>query len=259
MWSFLGDGCLETIHDLLVGRRRKVCVELADGVERPRSVDADELVGIVTEPIRPIEWRDRDGQHDARRTVGTGDLTGSPRGRARGDSVVDHDRGPAVEWPARSSAAESGGAAFQFDPFQCFHGGELRRRHVGETHDLVIDEPRPILTDRPHRQFRLHRDSELADDDHVERSAECSGHLQCNRYPATRQPEDYRRLASQVMQRGGQAPAGVDTVGEQFGEPPRAGTRPYCVGACPLPGSRISTASARSKAATSAGCERNGE
>jgi hypothetical protein len=60
----------------------------------------------------------------------------------------------------------------------------------------------------------LRRDAELAHDDDVERSVECSGDLGSDPHAAPREPED-DAVAMQMGETTGEAAAGVDTIVEQ--------------------------------------------
>src|SRR5262249_15615639 len=87
---------------------------------------------------------------------------------------------------------------------------------------LVVGDPDPALADRSHREFGLIGDSELADDDHIERRAERLGHLEGDRYAAAREPEHYKVAAArgQVPDRPGTVTPGIGPVHESHQLPP---------------------------------------
>jgi hypothetical protein len=62
--------------------------------------------------------------------------------------------------------------------------------------------------------------AELAHHHDVQGEAEAAGHLRGHRHATAGQPEDDRVPAPQVLEPGGQVPAGVGAVAEEHGAPP---------------------------------------
>jgi hypothetical protein len=54
----------------------------------------------------------------------------------------------------------------------------------------LVDDAHPPFGDRTHRELRLERDTELADDDHVQRGRQCLGYLEGDRDAASWQPDN---------------------------------------------------------------------
>jgi hypothetical protein len=79
----------------------------------------------------------------------------------------------------------------------------------------------PPNADRTHRELRLLRHADLPHHDHVQRGGQRHGDLECDRHAAARQPQHHDGLTAQERERSGQAPAGVDPVGEAHCPPPR--------------------------------------
>jgi hypothetical protein len=73
------------------------------------------------------------------------------------------------------------------------------------------------LADRTHGELGLERHAELAHDDHVERGVERPRDLGRHRHTAARQTQHDGRLVAEVVQPGGEAPAGVDSISEVHG------------------------------------------
>ena len=82
-------------RNLLVRGLPEVGVELPDGEEPLRGLQAHQLVDLTTQRTRRVGRAHRDRQHHPRRTVRPRHLTRRPRRRARRDPVVDQQRGPA--------------------------------------------------------------------------------------------------------------------------------------------------------------------
>jgi hypothetical protein len=70
--------------------------------------------------------------------------------------------------------------------------------------------------DRPHGHLLATGDAELADDEDVERDAECRGDLVRDRHATPRQPQNHDiGTPSVVLDQPGQNPAGIPPVAEQ--------------------------------------------
>jgi hypothetical protein len=57
--------------------------------------------------------------------------------------------------------------------------------------DIVVEDPRPAGGNRAHRQLRAARNSQFADDEHVERRIERRRDFERHRHPAARQRQDH--------------------------------------------------------------------
>ena len=65
---------------------------------------------------------------------------------------------------------------------------ELLRADVRPADHVVVDDAHAVLADRAHRELRLRRQPDLADEDHVERHAERGRHLVGDRHPTPGSP-----------------------------------------------------------------------
>lgn len=87
------------------------------------------------------------------------------------------------------------------------------------SHHLVVDRDRAVLADGSHREFAVPRDTQLADQDHVDRRPERLGDLERHRDATAREPDDDHRLPVLITaQRGAnhhaELPACVDAIVE---------------------------------------------
>ena len=89
-------GALQAGDDLVVRYLQEPGVELPDGEEPAWRVQADQLVGLRTDPCLPPRRRNGHGEHHPRRPLRPGDLAGGPHRGPGGDAVVDHHGDPAV-------------------------------------------------------------------------------------------------------------------------------------------------------------------
>ena len=88
-------------------------------------------------------------------------------------------------------------APVQFGTLASFDRCQFLLARVARTDYVAIHDHDAVLADRSHRQFRLMRHAEFADDDDVERSIDRLGNACCHRDAAARQTEhdrtaDYR-------------------------------------------------------------------
>ena len=120
---------------------------------------------------------------------------------------------------ALPAAAQTPNPAFQFGSLAGLNSGDLLPRDHGLAHNLPVDDPHPILTDRTHGQLRLEGDPELADHDHIQRRTQRQGHLQRHRDPAAWQAKHHQRLPAQMLQFRGQPPARIGTISEHCQSP----------------------------------------
>ena len=205
----------EQVDHLAIVDLGEVVVPLADRPQPGRLLDADDLVGVVREGSHRVGCGDGDGQHDAIRAVGASDMTGSPRRRAGGDAIVDDHRDSADEIDSGSVSSEACGPALEFFALLLLDPAEVGCRGTDHTDDLVVDHPHAVLADRPHRQFGLARNADLAHDDHVEWRVQCAGDLVGDRDTSSRQCEHHRSGAAEVLELRGERFACVAAVSKR--------------------------------------------
>ena len=201
-------------HHLLVGRLTKVRVPLTDGVERLGSLDADHLVSFALELRNGVAWCDGDCEQRAARALR---LRDSERGASRtpgGQAVVDHDDRPPRQGDRRPAAPEQLRAALGFRPLAALDRRDLLGREAGESYDFLVEDAHAALTDRAHRELRLERDTEFADDDDVQRRAQRPGDLGRDGNAPSRQSDHDAVLVPEVRHCLGEPPAGLDPVPE---------------------------------------------
>jgi hypothetical protein len=207
-------GLAKAVDDLLVGGLGEVGVPLPDRHERRRRLQADQLIGIASQPLGPVRRGHRDREHHTRRSMGACDLAGRPCRGPGGDPVIDHDhRSPSQRYPD-PAPAEALGAALQLGTFARLDGGELVGGDMRHAHDLLVDDAHVILTDRAHSQLRLERHAQLAHHDDIQRRAKRPCHLERHRNTAARKAEHDRVLAPQIPQAGAQQPSRIHAINE---------------------------------------------
>ena len=143
---------------------------------------------------------------------------GDAHRRARGDAVVDDDRGAPREVDRACIAAEPRDPGLEFVALAPLDRGELSRlqAHVGD--DVVVEHPRPLLADRAHRELGLAGYSELAHDEHVERCTERDCDRRGDGDAAAGKPEHDRIGRVDTEQAGGETPACLSPIGEVLHE-----------------------------------------
>ena len=136
----------------------------------------------------------------------------APRARHRGDAQPGRRRTPSNRSPSRRrreprscragrterAVPEANGTQFELAAFTLLDGRELVRRHPRGTDDFVVQDAHAALADRTHRELGLERNTELADEDHVEGRSEFCGNLVRDGNPAARQTEDDDPVAPKV-------------------------------------------------------------
>lgn len=110
-----------------------------------------------------------------------------PHRRSGGDTVVDHDHGPACDfrrWPVPPVGEFP---PFQLPAFPKCHGLERIALDVQGVDNLIVEYPHAARGERPHGQFFLTRHPEFADEHHIQWRLQKSGDLVSDRHSATRQ------------------------------------------------------------------------
>ncbi len=107
---------------------------------------------------------------------------------------------------------EPAAAPFQLGPLPFLDSRQILRGHPGHGDHLVIKDPHAALAQRAHRELRLVRDAQLADDDDIQRGVQRMRDSGRDRHAAPGQPEDDHVLAAEVPQPLAEAPARVDAV-----------------------------------------------
>ena len=104
--------------------------------------------------------------------MGQRDPTGHGRGRAGRHTVVHDHYGAVLQRHPRYSFPHQPFPPRQFRPLRGFHGLDLIAADSGSTDHIVVEHPDAALTDGPHRQFRLPRHAQLADQQDIQISAD---------------------------------------------------------------------------------------
>ena len=125
------------------------------------------------------------------------------------DAIVDDDRATVREVVARSRAAYRTQQAIEVASFAPLDLGELFLGEPSGSADLAVHDHHAVLADGAHGQFGLAGNTELADDDHVQRRADCRGDLGSNGNPTARQPEHWSTAGSNAA---GSSPASVSSA-----------------------------------------------
>ncbi|OHV57552.1 hypothetical protein BCD48_42925 [Pseudofrankia sp. BMG5.36] len=183
-------GLTQEVDHLVVGGLGEVGVELADPEERLRGVEADHLIGVAAQQVDRLRRRYGCGQHDPGSAGGPDNLAGRGGGRPGGDPVVDHDHDPAGQRCPRPGTPEPAGPTVQLHPLLGLDRGKLLRGDAGQPQDLVVDDQHTALGDGAHRQLGLERDTQLANQDDIQRGTQRLRHLIGDRDTTTGQPDN---------------------------------------------------------------------
>ena len=103
-----------------------------------------------------------------------------------GNPIIDEDDGPTMDVIGGAVSSVEAFASLQLVLLVCCH---LVDHLLGDTehlHDVVIEHTHPTRGNGSHRQFFLPRDTQLADDEDIQRGMQCSSHFKRNGYPTPR-------------------------------------------------------------------------
>ena len=104
------------------------------------------------------------------------------------NAVVDDDRGApgkVVTWSCPSYRTEQ---SLELAPFSRSTRGELLVTDPSRPENVVIHDDHTVLADRSHRQLGLAGNTDLADHDHIQWSADCRSHFGGDRNSAAGNP-----------------------------------------------------------------------
>jgi len=185
-------GSTEEIDDLIIARLQKTPIPAANGTERLRLFDGDDLVGDLTEFVNRGPRCDRNGEDDPTRTQAPGREERSGRGDTRGKAVVDeHDVtiGEIRKWPTLAIAVDPTG---QFDLFVFSPGLEIGHVESELSQRQRIAESDPAFGDGTDSELRISGSTDFAHDEHVEGLTEMVGDFGSHGHTAPWQCEDHR-------------------------------------------------------------------
>jgi hypothetical protein len=108
-------------------------------------------------------------------------------GGSRREAVVHQDHGAAADIRRRTTAAVKALAPRQLLPFARRDRIDHLLGNAKAFDELMVEHAHATSRDRPHRQFLIAGDAELADHKDVQRCTECAGYLIGDRHAAARQ------------------------------------------------------------------------
>src|SRR5207344_3127082 len=91
---------------------------------------------------------------------------------AGSQTVVNEDDGPTPQGNHRAIAAVPASPAVDLGALPCFDQRQLLLGHARGREHVAVEHPGASLSDRPHAQLGLREQTELANDEDVERCAE---------------------------------------------------------------------------------------
>jgi len=155
-----------------VGDFREVRVPRAHRREPAGRPQAHEVIDEPGGGVGEIGRADRHGDHDARDAAGLQHPDRRTHGRAGGDAVVDEHHDPVRDGQrrprppvARRALSEHGLLAVDGPPQQLL-------ADLGVADDRSVGDDDTTLADGAERQFRLGREADLADQQHIQRGGE---------------------------------------------------------------------------------------
>ena len=154
--------------DLGVCRLAEVVVPRAHCPEEARDLENNHAIGLLLHQAHRVSRCDRDGNPHLSRLSRPDHSYRRSGGRSRRQTVVDDYRrlgrrvGRWVGLPINRDTA------VQFGLLTCHDPVETLRRHVDQPENLIVPDHEPTLTNGPHRQFRLVRNSDLSHNQDVE-------------------------------------------------------------------------------------------
>ena len=143
-------------------------------------------------------------------------LAGGACSRAGGDPVVHNDGAAALEVEPGAAFSIARGAPIELTALPLLDRLELDRADGARPDGFLVLHPYPVLSDGPHRQLGLERNTQLSHDDDVEGCAQNQTHFSSDRHAATGQPEDDGPVASETgtPHDPSQVATGVHTIAE---------------------------------------------
>lgn len=200
--------------NLIVHGGFEFAIELADGGERFRALERDELVHLLADLLAGSGGSHRNSNDHA-----AGDRTQranrGPHGRAGRQAIIDHDDGAAGELGSGPALAISDLAAADFlllasnDRIQHFTADRIQPQH------LIVQHDDATAGHRAHREFRFEGHAQLAHDKDIHRQVEFDGDLVGHGNASARQCQhDGAFKGGLLAKRFREGPSGVATVGE---------------------------------------------
>lgn len=189
----------------------KIAIKLSDRSEITIILEAHGIVGIdpqVVEGIGRCDWYGEDAH--VRTTVANG-----PQSRAHGrpgcNTVVDHDRGSSGDRDGRPMPDISTATPFDLSELTSTDLDKFRFSCAGKSDHFLIahDEGLAAIGNRIHRQFRLKWDTDLADQQQIQRRMESLGHFRSDRYASARKRKYDGPLVQVFLKRHSEPAAGI--------------------------------------------------
>jgi len=202
------------VHFLVCGLC-EIIVPFADGAKGLWRFGADDLVGDIAECVADHRCGNRNGDDDPLRRLHAKRTNGRSHRGSSGESVVDENDGLAEEVGPRPIVAIQSFASLQLCAFVRSNFVELRFSHVGDAHEVAVEDFHAAARDGAHGQFFMEGQSEFAHDEHVEWDAKCSGDFEgYGDTAAGKGEDDYVGALCVNAELGGEPTSGVVAVAE---------------------------------------------
>lgn len=210
----LGSSCGEQLRDFRVGSRIEIAVPAAYRGERSGREEGENRVGTRIELELRLRLRrtDRHGNDDPTGAQSVDDLDGRAHGAPGSDAVVDDDDRAILHRNARTRAAKEPESTFDRVALDAFQDLQFAFTNSGSPDDVLVEDANAALADGTDSKLGMRGQTELADDDDVERGIEQTGDLGRDRNPTARQAEDNRVLGAQTLQSLSQEPTGLAPI-----------------------------------------------
>ena len=183
-------GAVEQLDDFVVGRLTELLAEPTDGEHAVDGLQSEILVSGIGHPFLPAVGRSQRCENDLGSAPTAGDRAGSSGRRSGGDAVVDDDRCPAEQFTGRPIPAQPCRPTIQLEPFARLGHLHVALAHAHGSAEPVVHDSDSAFSDRPDGHLGSRSDTELSDEDDVERCTEFDGHGCRDRYTATGHSED---------------------------------------------------------------------
>ena len=206
-----------------------MAIELPDGLEVGRRVQADHFVGKGADLVQHIRGRHRSRADQPGRLAAAQGVQRGNHGRAGGQAVVDHDDDPPGHINRRATRRVPGAAAAQDVELDLAFllDMPLHRRRI----------PRPgvavhpaALVHRAEGKFGVVGRADLAHHDHIQLALKVVCERTPHRHRTPRNGQDQRRASLVGMQGFGQPVTGLDSILKQHGSSSLTGV---CAGSPP--------------------------
>ena len=193
-----GTRLVEQRCHLFIPQLGEVAIELADGEEILRGVQAHGLVHLAPQLRECVVRRDRHGEHQPSRLAPSCGTQGGKHGGTSGDAVIDNDGRASGDLDGgvdRRNRRDGGVRSPVAPPPSPLPGTPTRHPRRATRRGSVTSSGMLAVGDRSDREFLLERRADLAHQDEIERCRQSAGNLESHRHATARQCQNDRLLS----------------------------------------------------------------